>query len=127
MKKKLVAMMLLAALAVSGLTGCGASGTDNSGKAAVEVPTEPFGDTIKYDPTVEINGGKDITVELWEWGSDDLFQQAIDGYTAIHPNVTIKLVNNPWEDYWTKLPLALNGESGPAIFNVLYITAIMKI
>lgn len=118
MKKKLVAMMLLAALAVSGLTGCGASGTDNSGKAAVEVPTEPFGDTIKYDPTVEINGGKDITVELWEWGSDDLFQQAIDGYTAIHPNVTIKLVNNPWEDYWTKLPLALNGESGPAIFNV---------
>ena len=118
MKKKLVAMMLLAALAVSGLTGCGASGTDNSSKAAVEVPTEPFGDTIKYDPTVEINGGKDITVELWEWGSDDLFQQAIDGYTAIHPNVTIKLVNNPWEDYWTKLPLALNGESGPAIFNV---------
>lgn len=118
MKRKLIAMMLLAALAVSGLTGCGASGTDNSGKAAVEVPTEPFGDTIKYDPTVEINGGKDITVELWEWGSDDLFQQAIDGYTAIHPNVTIKLVNNPWEDYWTKLPLALNGESGPAIFNV---------
>ena len=37
---------------------------------------------------------------------------------AIHPNVTIKLVNNPWEDYWTKLPLALDGENGPAIFNV---------
>ena len=118
MKKKLVAMMLMTALAVSSLTGCGASGTDNSGKTAVEVPTEPFGDTIKYDPTVEINDGKNITIELWEWGSDDLFQQAIDGYTAIHPNVTIKLVNNPWEDYWTKLPLALNGESGPAIFNV---------
>ena len=118
MKKKLIAMMLMAALAISSLTGCGASGTDNSGKTAVEVPTEPFGDTIKYDPTVEINDGKDITIELWEWGSDDLFQQAIDGYTAIHPNVTIKLVNNPWEDYWTKLPLALNGESGPAIFNV---------
>ena len=118
MKKKLVAMMLMTALAVSSLTGCGVSGTDNSGKTAVEVPTEPFGDTIKYDPTVEINDGKNITIELWEWGSDDLFQQAIDGYTAIHPNVTIKLVNNPWEDYWTKLPLALNGESGPAIFNV---------
>ena len=65
MKKKLVAMMLLAALAVSGLTGCGASGTDNSSKAAVEVPTEPFGDTIKYDPTVEINGGKGDDAGVW--------------------------------------------------------------
>ena len=118
MKKKLIAMMLMSALAVSGLTGCGAGSTGNAGGTTVEVPTEPFGDTIKYDPTVEINDGKDITLELWEWGSDELFQQAIDGYTAIHPNVTIKLVNNPWEDYWTKLPLALNGESGPAIFNV---------
>ena len=85
---------------------------------SAEAVTEPFGDAIKYDPSVAVNEGKDITVELWEWGSDDLFQKAIDGYTAIHPNVTIKLVNNPWEDYWTKLPLALNGENGPAIFNV---------
>ena len=28
------------------------------------------------------------------------------------------MVNNPWEDYWTKLPLALNSDNGPAIFNV---------
>lgn len=119
MKKKLIAGMLVASMAVTGLAGCGSTETsETSTEAKVDVPTEPFGDTIKYDPTVEINDGKDITVELWEWGSDDLFQQAIDGYTAIHPNVTIKLVNNPWEDYWTKLPLALDGENGPAIFNV---------
>ena len=62
--------------------------------------------------------GKDISVEFWEWGSDNLFQELIDGYTAIHPNVSIKLVNNPWDDYWTKLPLSLGGANGPAIFNV---------
>lgn len=118
MKKRLIATMMVACLAVTGLAGCGSNKSDEAATTNVEVPTEPFGDTIKYDPTVEINEGKDITVELWEWGSDDLFQQAIDGYTAIHPNVTIKLVNNPWEDYWTKLPLALDGENGPAIFNV---------
>ncbi|MBQ7841109.1 MAG: extracellular solute-binding protein [Lachnospiraceae bacterium] len=118
MMKKITAMMLMTSLAVSSLAGCGSGSASGENSAAVEVPTEPFGDTIKYDPSVEINDGKDITVELWEWGSDDLFQQAIDGYTAIHPNVTIKLVNNPWEDYWTKLPLALSGENGPAIFNV---------
>ena len=59
-----------------------------------------------------------MSVEFWEWGSDNLFQELIDGYTAIHPNVSIKLVNNPWDDYWTKLPLSLGGANGPAIFNV---------
>ena len=119
MRKRVIAAALAAMMAVTGLAGCGGSGTGKEeAKKNIEVPTEPFGDTIKYDPSVEINGGKDITVELWEWGSDELFQEIIDGYTAIHPNVTINLVNNPWEDYWTKLPLALDGEKGPAIFNI---------
>ena len=119
MRKRVIAAALAAMMAVTGLAGCGGSGTGKEeAKKNIEVPTEPFGDTIKYDPSVEINGGKDITVELWEWGSDELFQEIIDGNTAIHPNVTINLVNNPWEDYWTKLPLALDGENGPAIFNI---------
>ena len=119
MRKRVIAAALATMMAVTGLAGCGGSGTGKEeAKKNIEVPTEPFGDTIKYDPSVEINGGKDITVELWEWGSDELFQEIIDGYTAIHPNVTINLVNNPWEDYWTKLPLALDGENGPAIFNI---------
>lgn len=119
MRKRVIVAALAAMMAVTGLAGCGGSGTGKEeAKKNIEVPTEPFGDTIKYDPSVEINGGKDITVELWEWGSDELFQEIIDGYTAIHPNVTINLVNNPWEDYWTKLPLALDGKNGPAIFSI---------
>ncbi len=128
MKKRLTAAVMAAAVAATALTGCGGGGSASDGGAsggnggaaapAAEAPTEPFGDTVKYDPSAAINDGKDITVELWEWGSDELFQQVIDGYQAIHPNVTIKLVNNPWEDYWTKLPLALDGANGPAIFNV---------
>lgn len=119
MRKRVIVAALAAMMAVTGLAGCDGSGTGKEeAKKNIEVPTEPFGDTIKYDPSVEINGGKDVTVELWEWGSDELFQEIIDGYTAIHPNVTINLVNNPWEDYWTKLPLALDGENGPAIFNI---------
>lgn len=122
MKKKMIAILLAASMAVAALTGCGGSGGGSSqggGDAqTAEVPKEPFGATIKYDPSVPVNDGKDVSVELWEWGSDELFQKVIDGYTAIHPNVKIKLVNNPWSDYWTKLPLALDGANGPAIFNV---------
>ncbi len=77
------------------------------------------GPVITYDPSLPVNNGDPIEVEFWYWtGSANLFQSLADKYTAIHPNVTVKLVENPWSDYWTKLPLALQGDSGPAIFNV---------
>ena len=66
MKKRLIATMLVACLAVTSLIGCGASASksEETTTANVEVPAEPFGDTIKYDPSVEINQGNDITLEL---------------------------------------------------------------
>ena len=70
MKKKLLAAMMTGCMMISTVT------------VSAEAVTEPFGDTIKYDPAVEINDGKDITVELWEWGSDELFQQAIDSNSS---------------------------------------------
>ena len=38
----------------------------------------------------------------------------------IHPNVKINIINNPWDGFWTKLPLALQkGSEGPTLFNVI--------
>lgn len=120
MKKRwmnvMLASVILTTALTTALTGCAKSaGVSN---VVQDVPKEPFGSNVVYDPSAAVNNGEKITVEFWEWGSDDLFRNLIDGYTAIHPNVTIKLVNNPWADYWTKLPLALSGASGPAIFNL---------
>ena len=44
--------------------------------------------------------------------------QTMQSVSYTHLNVTITLVENPWDDYFTKLPLALQGNDGPAIFNV---------
>ena len=78
-----------------------------------------MGNVVKYDPNLPVNNGEDIDIELWYWtGAANLFQALADQYMAIHPNVHITLVENPWDDYWTKLPLALQGNDGPAIFNV---------
>ncbi len=86
---------------------------------AAGAETAAFGGAVQYDPAQPVNGGNPITVELWFWsGAANLFQALADQYTAVHPNVTITLVENPWDDYWTKLPLALQGSDGPAIFNV---------
>ena len=78
-----------------------------------------LGSKIQYDTSKAINNGEDIEIEFWFWtGASDLFKSVVNQYTAIHPNVKITLVENPYDDYWTKLPLALQGSNGPAIFNV---------
>ena len=78
-----------------------------------------LGSKIQYDTSKAINNGEDIEIEFWYWtGASDLFKSVVNQYIAIHPNVKITLVENPYDDYWTKLPLALQGSNGPAIFNV---------
>lgn len=57
MKKKLIATVMAATMAVTALTGCGSSSA-SSAKKDIKVPTKPFGDTVKYDPSVEINDGR---------------------------------------------------------------------
>src|SRR5699024_6051292 len=47
-----------------------------------------------------------------------IFQKFVDAYTAIHTNDEIKIVKQPWEDYWTKLPLSIKDGANPAIFAI---------
>lgn len=134
MKKTLSFVLVL--MLTLGLVACGTAPATDTGKSAPPSETAPssapsteapspteqalpgIGNVIKYDPNATLSDGKDITVELWYWtGAANLFQSLADKYTAIHPNVTVNLVENPWDDYWTKLPLALQGSDGPAIFN----------
>lgn len=136
--KKIIALVFTLALMLS-LAACGSTPADapkepaqsgqsqaggeaqaqsgNSNAQATELAV--IGNVIQYDPNVAINNGDDIDIEFWYWtGAANLFQSLADQYMAIHPNVHITLVENPWDDYWTKLPLALQGKDGPAIFNV---------
>ena len=54
MKKKLIATVMAATMAVTALTGCGSSSA-SSAKKDIKVPTKPFGDTVKYDPCMEVH------------------------------------------------------------------------
>ncbi len=79
---------------------------------------EVFGDAIKYDPSVPVNNGEEITIDFWLWTSDAIWQAVMDKYMAIHPNVHINIINNPWDDFFVKLPVALSSNEGPALFNM---------
>lgn len=121
--KKIIALVITGVLAVGALAGCGSTPGDKSDaqtRATVEgaKEEEAFGDKVQYDPTQQVNNGEAVTIDLWQWGEEALFKQITDAYTKLQPNVTINIVNNPWDDYWTKLPLALKGSNGPALFNI---------
>lgn len=97
--------------------GNGSSGTTDT-KKDKGLPT--MGQTITYNPNHLVNGGKPISLEYWSWGDNgtDPVYDMVKEYQRIYPNVKIKTVKVSWTDYWTKLPLALKGSRGPAIFNI---------
>lgn len=99
------------------LTGCagGQSGTTVE-KAPSGLALQ--GKTLTYDPNKLVNDGKPIELEWWLWDGDKKFQAFADSYKKLNPNVTIKMVNQPWDAYWTKLPLQLKSGKGPALFNI---------
>lgn len=128
MNKKLLGIMLAAVMAVS-LGGCGSKSASSSADvteeavaAGKETPAAEkqavSGEQGVFDQSAVINDNKPIEVEFWIWDAQDMFQELVDQYQAVRPNVKIKLVNQPWDDYWTKLPLSLRGENGPAVFAV---------
>lgn len=121
MWRKVTAICLAVSMMV--LTcACGKSGTvtykgetDTNPDKGLEV----MGDHVTYDPNHLVNDGDPIELDWWLWDAPDLFGSIAEEYEKIHPNVTIHIINNPWDGFWTKLPLALQkGEDGPTLFNV---------
>lgn len=72
---------------------------------------------IVYDTDV-VNNGEAITLEYWTPYGWTFQQDWVDAYTARHPNVTINIQNQPWGDYWNKLPVALRNDDGPDIIGM---------
>lgn len=116
LRKLWISMVVLLSL----LVACNDGGA-SSNLTKDETPDkgmEIVGEAVTFNPNKLVNDGEPITIELWTWGAEDVFQKQIDAYKEIYPNVDIKTVVNPWDEMWTKLPLALQGNDGPALFNI---------
>ena len=119
MKAKSMFKTILSLAAVGVLGACGSSNSSSGTTDTTEDKgMDTLGESVTFDPNKLVNDGEPIEIEYWTWNEGDPAITMAKEYEKIYPNVTIKVVNNPWDDYWTKLPLALKGESGPAIFNI---------
>ncbi|KFI66163.1 extracellular solute-binding protein [Bifidobacterium cuniculi] len=117
---RIVSALTVTVFISTALGACGSGGAKGVTDTQADKGLPTMGETVTYDPNHLVNEGKPITIDYWSWNSagTDPVIDMIDGYTKIHPNVTIKPVNVAWEDYWTKLPLVLKGKNGPAVFNI---------
>ena len=109
MWRKLVTICLVVSMAF-GMCACG-NGKKTSYKGTTDTNPdknmEIMGENVTYNPNQLVNDGKPVELEWWLWDAPDLFGSIAEEYKKIHPNVTIHIVNNPWNGFWTKLPLAL--------------------
>lgn len=119
MKKKLF-MALFSVLALGSLVACSSGGSASKGEIDdnPDKNLEIIGDKITFDGNKLVNEGKPVELEYWTWGEADPVIKMASSYEEIYPNVTIKTVIQPWDDFWTKLPLSLKGKNGPAVFNI---------
>lgn len=116
MKKKMIASLLTAALAVSMLTGCG-GGNDSSAPAATDTPSaaqEETDSSAADDSAAADTGaaaesaGGDVTIKLFsnlpdrKNGQGLVEQMIIDEYMDANPNVTIEVEALDEEAYKTK-------------------------
>lgn len=86
MKKKLLSLLLITAMSVGMVTGCGASGGDTESKSA--------------------SGEDENTLTVWAW--DQTFniyamKEAEKIYQKDHPDFKLNIVETPWDDMQTQL------------------------
>lgn len=119
MKKQLISRCLSLAIAICLMAACnGKKAPEGQMDTKTNKGMQIIGQAVSFDPNKIVNEGKPINIEYWTWNEGDPAIKIAVEYQKIYPNVKINIVNHPWSDYWTKLPLALKGNKGPAIFNI---------
>lgn len=112
MKKKLWKAALFGIAAAGLLTGCSESG-QSTGAADTESQTQE----TQNNGSAEMTGG-DVTWWTWSTEATDAFAQQIAYATENNPNLNVDIQYTANADYWTKLPVAIAGGTGPDIYQM---------
>lgn len=114
MKKKALALLLTATMAMSLLAGCG-SADDKQGQDTTIENTETSENTSVT--TDGENNKKDLSGTLTIWSSGEELGRFVEGFNAVYPNIKVDITVVPNEDFLAKLtPTLASGKGAPDIF-----------
>ena len=115
MKRKLLSLLLTAAMAASVLAGCGSSSKEApAAETAAEeeaAPVEEAAEETTQEPEAEEAEAEAITLKWAIWDKDitPYWNALKDAYEAANQNVTIEMVDLGSTDYMTVLATELSG------------------
>lgn len=127
MKKKVLATLMAAAMAVSVLGGCG---SDGGNKESGSAPAGNTGtDDGKSGAADDSQGGSDaggetVTLRVVDWESDTMneaMQDAFDNVFSVeHPNIKVEIVKGSYSDYNQALRGMITAGEAPDVFQLGY-------
>jgi multiple sugar transport system substrate-binding protein len=113
-KSTLTMLIALITLLSVVLVGCKAD-EDTAKTTAVksEEQLPLIGQTLKFDPNLDIKG----KIEIWSPDETSAyFDPIVEAYREHRPYIKINHVKMPWGDYWKKIPIAISSGNGPDLF-----------
>lgn len=112
MKKKLLSILLSAAMVATLLAGCGSKAAETPAAEATEAPAaEATEAPAAEETTAEEPAAEAVTLKwaIWDKDTTAYWQAIVDAYQAANPNVTIEMVDLGSTDYMTVLATELSG------------------
>ncbi|MFU0799041.1 MAG: Multiple sugar transport system substrate-binding protein [Xylanivirga thermophila] len=109
--KRRISLLLVMLIAISILSGCGASkDTADNGSDAVK--------TNESDNIDKKSNSKKITLDYWtlfSGGDGEFMQSMVDDWNKENPDVQVKNLKLEWGEYYTKLMTSIAANKGPDI------------
>ncbi len=89
-----ISMGMLIVMMLAGLAACGGGSTSSSG----------------------VNGPVNLTYALWDQNEQVGYQQSVNQFMKLHPNIHVTIEQTPWGSYWQKLSTEFAAGNAPDVF-----------
>ena len=58
----------------------------------------------------------EVTYWLWDSNQQPVYQKVADAFHAANPNITVKITQYSWDDYWTNVTNGFVAGTAPDVF-----------
>ena len=122
-RKKLIGLMLSAAIGITSLTGCGNTNSTGTADSGVPESSDAAQDTettgTESTETEASASGERVKLEIWDWWGDGQYKYVIEqlcqNFNESQDKYEVVHVNYPWGDVWTKALAATAAGNPPDI------------